>query len=1016
MKDYIVHNHKQLVDISTSLCRKKINNQNKAKIEAIFSEMKNNIQPLTGLDDNELPTNNQSNNQLNNEPNNQQINHITDKEESLNQINNNCGQDINHRKELGKLKELNLNNSTQNFSTKFIVNNLNKNCLSSKNSLTNHHTLVNYPTNEHSDQELLDEVSDESQSSAILMDNNKLNNPLINKTASNKPINKSKRNLEQQDENYNEEQSDTESMKRKRKKIDLNNKPIVYNHTDQHTDHHHNSTTINNNKKKDLKEVEEENNKEEDEDSSDSDSSSGSSSTSNSNSSSSDQEDDGILSEDESVSSSIKNSNLNETENSKNKNNSVKELENSLPDTSNKNSGNDNNTNSNNNNSNNSSTITVPQHQQPQRSWALSSFYNKLNNTDKLTNLKSPPVTKAQLKQTVNMINNTPTDKIKNSIDSAVKSSANDPTSSKITNNYYDSDDSSSSSSSSVYGSSSYKKRKNNTKSKTTGKSNDKTEISKRLKKSISPQTKDLSDIDKPQAPSSKKSSKFKDKKQFDKKSSKEQKTSKNSSNDKEKTKYSPPLIEKDIPNKISKYSKNELPKNLLVSIDISELDKKSSSSLKKESDKKSGKDYAKEIPIKKETDYKDKYRSDKSDKRSSSKSKNDKHSDKHSNKYDKYGDKYSDKFNDKTDKHNDKYVDKQDKKSKKSKDDKEERLSKESKKSKSKEGNSTQLDNKEPSKHKKSKKDSSKKEDKVDSARTTDKKEDRLKESIKNELFEKSKITESSSSKNKESTKSSSNKESISKDSKQSSSSSKETVKSNQEIDYQKEGKRWKHSADSEQDPLKQFCKYFESSIYFVQSVRQYECNESISEKVYKLYINALQFVKPALLNKFVNKLTKPRQLNSDEENKLTILSILGLKCLSLILFHLNKIMIKEMRSSEKYLRTHMSLISAESVDPNKPEQQVSIISNKIQMSLNFYSMMKKHVDHLSHYNESIECWQQSEHILETNLQKTDSTLKSFFKKLDDEHGQLSILTHIDEILKYARGGLKSLNIDYSI
>ena len=1048
MKDYIVSNNKQLVGISTSLCRTKINNQNKAKIEAIFKEMSNTIPPLSGLDD-ELATAATTNIAKN------------EKEDFDLTAETNYGQDEQH--ESAKLKEeLNLNNST---TTKSV----NKSSLISKNPLIRH-SLVNYNYNTNSDQELLDEVSDESDQSTITA---KLNNQLnksdklaATTTASSlfKPLTLDhqspiiKRNLQDeqpQDENYNynlneieqqqQQLSDDSLRKKKKRKSDadsIDEKKSIVNNIDRLKEY-----LINSNENSNSSSKKKDNLKEEGEESSASSSDSDSSSSSSSNSSSSDEG--GLSDGNESV---ISNSIINKEQTTKSTPvNEISELNLNQNNSSNKNSS----------SSNLKETInnSTTQHQ-PQRSWALSSFYNKLNTNDKFTNLKSPPVTKAQLKQTTiptvttnqtsNNLENNNQDKIKNSIDSVVKSSEQQQGSANSNHHYYDSDNSSSSASSSSNISYKRKYHNNNNNSNSKSLKQDKKQENKRQKRSHSPQ---LSDNDQPIKKSNKKSSSSSIKSSKDKKESDKHEKKANDN------KYSPLPDQQQIKEKhrsgnnsssstatttikkennkssSSKHATKELPKNLFVSIDLSKLEKdnnkKSSSSISKnEQDKKSSSkennSNVKESKSKRDTDYKDKYRnsiekSDKYDKKSSK------------DKYEKY-DKYdraerTDKY-EKLDKEKEKF-DKEKEKFKKSKNqDQEEKLNKESscsnKKSKStKEDNLLdKKDKKESSssKHKKSKKESTKKEDKPDSMKNKADKDNKLKESIKNELFERasssSKTIEIDKSKEKDresikSTKSDSSKDnnkngiSNSGNSKQdlpnqaSTSSNKET----KEPDYQHEGKKWKHSADREKDPIKQFCQYFESSIYFIQSARYFERGETSFDKIHRLYSDTLRFIRPALQNRFAKAKT-----HSLDENKL---SALGLKCLSLTLFHVNKIMLKEMRVNEKHIRHQVSsATSINSADPARPDQPI-IINNKIQMPLQLYTLMKKQLDYLSAYNESIELWQQADHLMENDVNSSD--LKGYFKKLNSECGQLSLNSSIDDLVPYARNGLKFLNVDYN-
>lgn len=968
MKDYIVsRDHKQLVGISTSLCRTKINNAKKAKIEQILTEMKNNIQPLTGLEDNEM-------NDLSEDlPNHTTVNNST----SLTAVNYGGPPD---RKVLdGKLKELNLNSSSNkpvNNTTSLKENQTNK------NSLTNHSLI---PYSEHSDELILDEVSDESQSSTKhrLNSHQSTTNQLPNKTTQpTKSTQLIKRNLDQQDENVNEDIQSDDSV-RKRKKSE----PIV-NSTANHNNVNDHST---NSRKRDP--VEES----KDDSSSDSDSSSGSSESSSS---------DDNLSDSDSVSSSIRNKDYTKS-NSKSRSDQPNDS-----------------TNKNSNTSNKDATVNSQQ-QPPPRSWALSSLFNNNNNNlslnDKLTNLKSPPATKAQLKQPV--IPNEDHDKVKNVIDSVVKgngeqtnAATNKPTTNKRIDDYY-SDDSSSSSSSRKLSKSSTIYNRNSKSKQNSSVTNSRTTDNKRQKRSLSRIKEErLSDLDQPPNKASKKSNSStvqkiaKEKSNGKYGSDKEDKYTKNyspaalttSNRDSSKIKQSPSSVGRSKENKNSTKSINkELPKNLLVSIDLSTLEKKKSS--KKENDKlksSSGKDVAKENLNKKETDYKDKYRNSdkKSSKESSKESSKDKYKNDRSEKYDK---------SDKTDKYDkpDKY-DKQEK-DKKSKKFKEDEKAKENKKRSTKEDEAI-------SKHKKSKKESSRKED-------------RLKESIKSELFDKpvkSNETASSTSSSKiskESTaksagtasqfdKDNNNKDTASTSSKDSSTfkePSSVTQKSSNhhakdELDYQKEGTKWKHTGDRETDPIKQYCKYLEAAIYFLQFARQFERTNDAHEKTRSLYTTTLAYLRSTLQNKFI----KFRPATCDVNR----LSVLGLRLLSLTIFHMNKFTLKEMRLNEKHIRTNLSAATnSETADPTKPDQPL-IVKNKMHLSINLYTIMKKQLDYLNLYNDLTEMWQQADHIIET-----DANCKSFFKKLNAECGQLSLNSNIDDLVPYVRTGLKQLNIDYS-
>ena len=219
---------------------------------------------------------------------------------------------------------------------------------------------------------------------------------------------------------------------------------------------------------------------------------------------------------------------------------------------------------------------------------------------------------------------------------------------------------------------------------------------------------------------------------------------------------------------------------------------------------------------------------------------------------------------------------------------------------------------------------------------------------------------------------------------------------------DYQIEGKKWKHTGDREKNPIKQYCKYLEAALYFIQAARQFERNSESLDKTNHLYKTTLTFLRSALQNKFI----KSRSQHSLDENRLLVL---GFRLLSVTIFHTNKIMLKEMRANEKHIRTQLASVTAITDPQHKPDQPV-IVTNKIQMSLHLYTAMKKQFDHLSYYNESNELWQQTEHILDN-----DSATKQFFKKLNLDSGQLNINSNIDDLVPYVRNGLKQLNVDYS-
>ena len=219
-------------------------------------------------------------------------------------------------------------------------------------------------------------------------------------------------------------------------------------------------------------------------------------------------------------------------------------------------------------------------------------------------------------------------------------------------------------------------------------------------------------------------------------------------------------------------------------------------------------------------------------------------------------------------------------------------------------------------------------------------------------------------------------------------------------ETDYMSEGKKWKHAADSEKEPIRQFCQYFEASIYFIQSARQFERKNDSLPNVYRHFMNTLQFVRPALLNRFVKART-----HSAEDPRLTVL---GLRCLSLTIFHLMKFMNRDMRANDKHIRSQIQLCTA-NADPNKPDQPI-IVNNKMQLPMPLFTLIKKQLDSLSYYNEAVELWQQADHMLES-----ESSLKSFFEKLNADCGRLSLDSNIDDLVPYARAGLKLLNVDYS-
>jgi len=196
IKGLIGNSHKQLVNISTSLCRTKINNQaKKVKVEQILTEMKNDIQPLTGLEDGEINDLNDSNEeQLNNIHNS--INLLT----TFSTVNNHQSS---ADRSGGQLKELDLNSNNNNKPV--------NTSLSQPIKPPHHHSLYS----EHSDQDLLDEVSDESRSSKHKLDSQSMMNkkPI-------KPIQQLKRDQldDQQDENMNEE-SDSDSIRKKKKDL-----------------------------------------------------------------------------------------------------------------------------------------------------------------------------------------------------------------------------------------------------------------------------------------------------------------------------------------------------------------------------------------------------------------------------------------------------------------------------------------------------------------------------------------------------------------------------------------------------------------------------------------------------------------------------------------------------------------------------------------------------------------------------------------------------------------------------
>ncbi|KAK4337026.1 hypothetical protein RND71_044002 [Anisodus tanguticus] len=816
MKDYIVKNQKQLVGISTSLFRAKDNKANKAKIEQIFSEMKNNIQPLTGLEDNEFPPNLNYSNSVQTFQENEYQN--------SNNLNvNNFGPEkiIEQCKEQSRIKDI-----------KNVNNNLSKSSNQNKNY-------------QHSDQEdiSLDEVSDENESQ------------INGKT----PILNNKRNLNSMQENDTQSnKNDSYSDNRKKKKIEDNFlcndnlKPIV-NSVNNDTTNPNSDKLVSKNtvfKKTESKvnnsKVEKELIEKEDDDNSSVSSDDSDISSSSSNSSSSDEEEN--HSESGSVSSTAIKDSPNNINNAININNELN-LKNSKEEQA---------------VNINSSTQAPP----PQRSWNLSYIYNKLSNNENVStnNQKSPPVTKAFLKQSLSK------DKVENVIDSVVKGSE---TNEHLFNSESNSSLSSSSSSKLKFDAPKIKKS-------STDVSVSKT---KRQKTSQSPRSKEnkvsIKQNDETNSPKIQKSTKKEPKleKKTEKtenleKSSKFSASSKNQLKEKDLTESlgSPINIKKETKNSSkSKTNQNnkslpEIPKNLLVSIDLSLLDKKekkeskshqtkSSNQFKKEveSTKKikesESSQNTKDVTIKKESDFKDKYRSiEKVSSKSDKKSKNNKSSVK------------SDK--------SEKYESEQEKSDKKCKNEENEEI-KESSKKKSKEKSKSsskkvsfefkeEVKKDKSSKHKKSKKEFKK----VESS-----KEEEIKINSTKELSN-SEVQNSDKNKDKSGT------SKVHKENKHNSKDSSvddPANKQDQEINLLMEGKRLKHLGDREKDLVKQYCKYLEAALYFLQSARCYE-NKNVDQpdKSFRTYQNTLNFMKSTLQNKFL----KSKSQHS-EENKLNTLGL---------------------------------------------------------------------------------------------------------------------------------------------